>query len=98
MARKIVSGLCPPSLSKPVAKSKAHLVIPASVGSPGLGQAIVPECRREELGLGSSGGEASSSKIMETAMRQLDKVVSRTETKFKALILRNPQTSYKLII
>ena len=47
MARKIVSGLCPPSLSKPTAKSKAPLAIPVSVGSLGSGQAIVPECRHE---------------------------------------------------
>ncbi len=85
LARKIVLGLCPPSLSKPVAKTKAHLVIPATVGSPGYDQDAVAECRHEELkGLESSGGGASS-KIMETAMRQLDKLVSKTEAKFRTL-------------
>ena len=57
LARKIVSGLCPPSLSNPIAKSRAHLSILATVGAPGVGQAAVAEGCREELGLESSGGE-----------------------------------------
>ncbi len=57
-----------------------------SVGSLGSGQAIVPEGRREEPGLGSSGGGVSSSRIIGTAMRQLDKVVTRTTAKLTALM------------
>ena len=53
MARKIVSGLCPPSLSKPTAKSKAPLAIPVTVGSVGIDRTTVAEGRREELGLKS---------------------------------------------
>ena len=62
MAKKIITGLCPPEISKPVAKSKAPVSILASVGSAGSGRTTVPEGCRGELGLENSGW--SSSKII----------------------------------
>ena len=84
LAKKIITGLCPPEISKPTAKSKAPLAIPVTVGSVGVGRTTVAEGRREELGLENSGG--SSSKIIQTAIRQLDKVVTRATAKLANLM------------
>ena len=71
--------MCPPVLSKPVAKSKAPLG-----SSPCVSQLAVPVDNTEELGLDKSGG--AMDKIIKHAMQQIDKSVVRATAKLETLI------------